>query len=100
VGPDDLDTDMTCVLLEPRISRPGARRSRFAATAAGANRADQDRGGVIGQHQRQGASRYEVERLFRRLSGYRRIFSRLEKLDVPFAAVIDFALIADGLRLR
>jgi transposase len=40
----------------------------------------------------------EVERLFRRLKGYRRIFSRFEKLDVMFLAFICFALIADGLR--
>ncbi|WP_232764253.1 IS5 family transposase [Xanthomonas sp. SHU 308] len=43
--------------------------------------------------------RNEVERLFRRLKGYRRIFSRFEKLDVMFIAFISFALIADGLRL-
>lgn len=42
--------------------------------------------------------RNEVERLFRRLKGYRRIFSRFEKLDVMFTAFICFALIADGLR--
>lgn len=43
--------------------------------------------------------RNEVERLFRRLKGYRRIFSRFEKLDVMFTAFINLALIADGLRL-
>ena len=43
--------------------------------------------------------RNEVERLFRRLKGYRRIFSRFEKLDVMFTAFTSFALIADGLRL-
>ena len=43
--------------------------------------------------------RNEVERLFRRLKGYRRVFSRFEKLDVMFTAFINFALIADGLRL-
>ncbi|WP_155248086.1 IS5 family transposase [Variovorax paradoxus] len=43
--------------------------------------------------------RNEVERLFRRLKGYRRIFSRFEKLDVMFVGFISFALIADGLRL-
>ena len=43
--------------------------------------------------------RNEVERLFRRLKGFRRIFSRFEKLDVMFADFISFALIADGLRL-
>ncbi len=41
----------------------------------------------------------EVERLSRRLKSYRRIFSRFEKLDVMFTAFINFALIADGLRL-
>ena len=43
--------------------------------------------------------RNEVERLFRRRNGYRRIFSRFEKLDIMFMAFISFALIADGLRL-
>lgn len=43
--------------------------------------------------------RNEVERLFRRLKGFRRIFSRFEKLDVMFVGFISFALIADGLRL-
>ena len=42
--------------------------------------------------------RNEVERLFRRLKGYRRIFSRFEKLDVLFLAFVHFALIADALR--
>ncbi len=43
--------------------------------------------------------RNEVERLFRRLKGYRRIFSRFEKLGVMFIVFIGFARIADGLRL-
>lgn len=43
--------------------------------------------------------RNEVERLFRRLKGFRRIFSRFEKLDVMFLGFISFALIADGLRM-
>jgi len=43
--------------------------------------------------------RNEVERLFRRLKGYRRIFSRFEKLDLMFLGFISFALIADGLRM-
>jgi transposase len=43
--------------------------------------------------------RNEIERLFRRLKGFRRIFSRFEKLDVMFMAFINFALIADGLRV-
>ena len=43
--------------------------------------------------------RNQIERLFRRLKGFRRIFSRFEKLDVMFMGFINFALIADGLRL-
>ena len=43
--------------------------------------------------------RNEVERLFRRLKGFRRIFSRFDKLDRMFVGFISFALIADGLRL-
>ena len=42
--------------------------------------------------------RNEVERLFRRLKGYRRIFSRFEKLDVMFRAFINFALIVDMIK--
>jgi transposase len=42
--------------------------------------------------------RNEVERLFRRLKGFRRIFSRFDKLDVMFAAFIHFALIVDALK--
>ena len=42
--------------------------------------------------------RNEIERLFRRLKGFRRIFSRFEKLDVIFLAFILFALICDALR--
>jgi len=41
--------------------------------------------------------RNEVERLFRRLKGFRRIFSRFDKLDLMFVGFINFALIADGL---
>ena len=43
--------------------------------------------------------RNEVERLFRRLKGFRRIFSRFEKLDVVFLAFLHFALIVEALRL-
>ncbi len=43
--------------------------------------------------------RNEIERLFRRLKGFRRIFSRFEKLDVMFIGFINFALIVEGLRL-
>ena len=39
--------------------------------------------------------RNEVERLFRRLKGFRRIFSRFEKLDIMFTTFIQFALIID-----
>jgi transposase len=42
--------------------------------------------------------RNEVERLFRRLKGFRRIFSRFEKLDVVFLAFIYFAFIVEALR--
>ena len=42
--------------------------------------------------------RNEIERLFRRLKGFRRIFSRFEKLDVMFIAFIHFALIIEALR--
>lgn len=42
--------------------------------------------------------RNEVERLFRRLKGYRRIFSRLEKLDVMYRAFLNFALIVDMIK--
>jgi len=42
--------------------------------------------------------RNEVERLFRRLRGFRRVFSRFEKLDVMFLGFIVFALIIDALR--
>ena len=42
--------------------------------------------------------RNEVERLFRRLKGFRRIFSRFEKLDVMFTAFIHFTLIVETLR--
>ena len=41
--------------------------------------------------------RNEVERLFRRLKGFRRIFSRFEKLDVMFTAFIHFTLIVEAL---
>lgn len=42
--------------------------------------------------------RNEVERLFRRLKGFRRIFSRFEKLDIMFIGFINFALIMDALK--
>ena len=42
--------------------------------------------------------RNEVERLFRRLKGYRRVFTRYDKLDVMFLAFVHLALIFDALR--
>ena len=42
--------------------------------------------------------RNEVERLFRRLKGYRRIFSRFEKLDVMYRAFLNFVLIVDMIK--
>ena len=43
--------------------------------------------------------RNEIERLFRRLKGFLRIFSRFEKLDVAFLAFLYFALIVEALRV-
>jgi len=42
--------------------------------------------------------RNEVERLFRRLKGFRRVFSRFDKLDAIFLAFIHFALIVEAVR--
>ncbi len=42
--------------------------------------------------------RNEIERLFRRLKGFRRIFSRFDKLDVVFLGFLNFALIVEALR--
>lgn len=42
--------------------------------------------------------RNEIERLFRRLKGFRRIFSRFEKLDVLFLGFLTFALIVEALK--
>ena len=43
--------------------------------------------------------RNEIERLFRRLKGFRRIFSRFEKLDALFLGFLSFALIVEALRV-
>jgi transposase len=51
----------------------------------------------VGIQPRHVQARNEIERLFRRLKGFRRIFSRFEKLDVMFLAFINFPLIVDGL---
>jgi transposase len=42
--------------------------------------------------------RNEIERLFRRLKGFRRIFYRFEKLDVLFLGFLTFTLIIEALR--
>ncbi len=42
--------------------------------------------------------RKEIERLFRRLKGFRRIFSRFDKLDVTLLGFLHCALIAEALR--
>jgi len=42
--------------------------------------------------------RNEIERLFRRLKGFRRIFSRFDTLDVMFMAFLCFALVIEALR--
>ena len=41
--------------------------------------------------------RNQVERLFRRLKRFRRIFTRYDKLDIIFLAFVYFALIVDAL---
>lgn len=42
--------------------------------------------------------RNEVERLFRRLKAFRRVFTRFDKLDALFLGFIHFALIVEALR--
>jgi len=42
--------------------------------------------------------RNEIERLFRRLKGYRRVFCRFDKLDALFLGFIVLALIGEALR--
>ena len=42
--------------------------------------------------------RNEIERRFRRLKGFRRIFSRFDKLDLMFLGFLHFALIVEALR--
>ena len=43
--------------------------------------------------------RNEIERLFRRLKGFRRIFSRFEKLDALSLGFVSFALIIEALKV-
>jgi transposase len=42
--------------------------------------------------------RNEVERLFRRLKGFRRVFTRYDKLDVIFMAFVVFSLVVIELK--
>jgi transposase len=42
--------------------------------------------------------RNEVERLFRRLKGFRRVFTRYDKLDIMFVAFVTFALVVIQLK--
>ena len=50
------------------------------------------------EHDRETCGRRdEIERLFRGSEGFRRIFSRFEKLDVLFLGSVVFALIIDAL---
>lgn len=42
--------------------------------------------------------RNEIERLFRRLKAFRRVFSRFEKLDIMFSAFVHIALIIEMIK--
>ena len=42
--------------------------------------------------------RNEIERLFRRVKAYRRVFTRYDKLDVLFTGFVVFVLIYEALR--
>ena len=43
--------------------------------------------------------RNEVERLFRCLKGFRRVYTRFDKLDVMYWGFIQFTLIVEALRI-
>jgi len=43
--------------------------------------------------------RNEIERLIRRLKGFRRVFTRYDKLDVLFLGFVTLALIFEALRV-
>jgi transposase len=43
--------------------------------------------------------RNQIERLFRRLKGYRRVFCRFDKLDLLFLGFVVLALIFEALRI-
>ena len=79
---------------------PGLRRRPDPATGAAprlrAGRAAQPQSPPpLGLRPHPYRRRNEIERLFRRLKGFCRIFSRFEKLDLMFTAFIHFALIID-----
>ena len=58
-----------------------------------------DFGHNVEQHRHERCRRRnEIDRLFRRLKGFRRIFSRFDKLDLVFLAFLHFALIVEALR--
>lgn len=61
--------------------------------------AAQDPAGSLEYDRQMYKRRNEVERLFRRLKGFRCMFSRFDKLDAVFIGFIGFSLIVDGLRL-
>jgi len=42
--------------------------------------------------------RNEVERYFRRLKGFRRVFTRYDKLDIMYSSFVVFAMICETLR--
>jgi len=44
-------------------------------------------------------TRNEVERLFRRIKRFRRVFTRYDKTDIMYLAFVTFALIFDLLKL-
>jgi transposase len=56
------------------------------------------RGSSRGDTAKRYKRRNEIERLFRRLKGFRRIFSRFDKLDLMFMAFLCFALVVEALR--
>lgn len=41
--------------------------------------------------------RNEIERYFRRLKRFRKVFTRYDKLDIIFIAIISFAMILDAI---
>ena len=64
------------------VSLPSCRPTRSAASCGNMTR----------------SRRNQIERLFRRIKDWRRVFTRYDKLDMMFAAFIIVALIAEVLR--